>query len=1497
MKDVGHERTEDLLLNLESKVGKIYTQAVLDMQEKLEKQLDKYQKKLVIKQAEYNAGKISKKDFDMWKQGQAHMQDNMKALADTLTKDLTNYNKIAVAMINGHTPEVYALNYNFGTYQIESNIKASTSFSLYNHFAVENLMRDNPQILPEWKIDEKKDYIWNYKKVNSALTQGILQGESIPKIAERFRTGLYAQNKNLMTTFARTATTGAQSSGRVDAYKRAKGLGINVKQKWLATLDGRTRHTHRLMDGKTINMGEKFDNGCKYPGDPVGPPQEVYNCRCTLVPVIKDFERDNSWKNKINYAEWEKGGSGFAHWLEEQADPDAAIMAEWSCKKYSFVYNLMKNSTVPGHGADANAFFNALKTLGQDSGIGSPPKVWNAYMTGQLDAEDLKKFEDIIKKYLPKDLQTPAGNPFAGKTWSEIIANEPKLVPGQPAMDYLLDNFDINWSDHLEDWANDKIKDSKLDELLLGKKAAKKIDNAAEAAKISKEAQNSLDKLKVKAGNPMTKEDADTYKVNPLYKVTDKTTTTNCQTTTFAYECRRQGYDIAALPKDNDVADVFSMQQFLGIDQGDGWINKTTGKRPKRLIAHHTNSYKSTDDIINELEEAVGTNGERYTLGVNWKNGGAHAVNLDRDEKGIIRIIDNQRGPKEKNTWTINEYLNEKNVKNIRALYRVDDCVPNAEYFNKIVVDANKMKTTVPVKISNLKPGEYAKVSKAAKAKGETPAIYYKKWKNGIIDDPDLDDIFKTGSKAKTVTPTPKAAPKPAAKVTTGVDLDVDAFSKKSASAVWKELNANKAGGGKFWKDITDIGKANGIKPAQAWKKYLAGELDADDVKKIEMHLAKIYKKTNVVSDATKVATKIDDIEKIKANLPDKMIDLDLDQFDEAKKIIKNYYDNPTAGQINDHYFMWKKGVLEDDDLDKLFSKKISSAPSLTTKTTVVDMDLLKTKKVSKVWNELKAQGGTAYSQFWKTVGEVGKDYGLQKKQSKVWDLYINGKLKPEESKKIDDFLLKHYFKKADNVIDYSKYGGKDIYDILKNYDSYFDFLTAPNNDFNKVLDFYGKNKVPGDAVQKAIDEIKDLEKNKITKATAKAAANKSDDLIKAEAKLKKAQDELKKIPNETYSGIWKEDVTLADYEAKKSTIKAKKIWYEDEIDKLKNDPSYKSWLSAEDKQNKIWDLEHHLDDLIDFEIDGKKYAKAQKAVNKAQQEVNKFAPSPFESNVYDDAIKKAAKSFTDKDAADKYHRTYLDSIWSTLTDQEKYGIWEYTRNSNPMNKSLSGYHDSWSRSDFIGFNKTDWGHEDSWRSLTGSWKKFGKDGHVTYHKAITDTTKGIQKSSLPQNTWLVRGSDNNGLAGMIEGKGFMSFNEAKKILDSGDISQIKAAFEGQVIKNHAFTSTGIAKGTGFGGEVKFEIYAPKGTHAIYAEPQSYFGNTSSNALYKAGKSYSSVGREAEVIVQRGTEYRITEIKKSGSGITVKMEIVDQPNYFKYGDEDTFNNGSTRHKK
>ena len=93
---------------------------------------------------------------------------------------------------------------------------------------------------------------------------------------------------------ARTATTAAQNAGRMDSYHAVEGMGIKLKKEWLATLDGRTRHAHAMLDGQTAETDKPFRvDGYEimYPGDTSAPGYLVYNCRCTLIAALDDVPK------------------------------------------------------------------------------------------------------------------------------------------------------------------------------------------------------------------------------------------------------------------------------------------------------------------------------------------------------------------------------------------------------------------------------------------------------------------------------------------------------------------------------------------------------------------------------------------------------------------------------------------------------------------------------------------------------------------------------------------------------------------------------------------------------------------------------------------------------------------------------------------------------------------------------------------------------------------------------------------------------------------------------------------------------------------------------------------------------------------------------------------------------------------------------------------------------------------------------------------------------
>lgn len=325
MPDIAHEETEKIIKAIEQRLNKEYAQAEKEVAAKLDDYLERFKKKDEtwvawvndVKDSDPKEYKKRKSEYKKWRTSQIAVGKRWKELKQTLAEDLHNVNAIARSIATEYMPEVYALNHNFGTYTVESMAMKDTSYTLYDKFTVERLMRDNPQLLPDPGRDLTKriyaglDVRWNRQQIQSVMMQGILQGESIPELATRLADIVGEKNRKAAIRNARTMATGAQNAGRIDSYKRAERLGIKMKQQWLATLDNRTRHSHRLLDHEIQPVGEKFSNGCRFPGDPDAPAAEVYNCRCSLrglVDGLKPKARELRDLSEIgDYEEWKRG--------------------------------------------------------------------------------------------------------------------------------------------------------------------------------------------------------------------------------------------------------------------------------------------------------------------------------------------------------------------------------------------------------------------------------------------------------------------------------------------------------------------------------------------------------------------------------------------------------------------------------------------------------------------------------------------------------------------------------------------------------------------------------------------------------------------------------------------------------------------------------------------------------------------------------------------------------------------------------------------------------------------------------------------------------------------------------------------------------------------------------------------------------------------------------------------------------------------------------------
>ena len=288
MADKAHRLTDEKLEEMEKRLSAIYSRAEKEIQKTADDYFSKFAKQDEAKRKLVERGKMTEEEYTKWRKGKVMYGKRFTEMKEQCAKQLLNVNQTALAYVNGELPEVYAINYNALAGSVDG--VGGYSFTLVDADTVRNLAVTDTSLLPYKEIDPPKDIPWNMKKINAETLQGILQGESMDKIAKRLR-NVQEMNKTQAIRSARTIVTGAENKGRQDSYARAEVDGIILQKEWLATNDGRTRHSHADLDGAIVDQDKKFDNGLMYPGDPSGRPEEVYNCRCTLVAKVNGFKK------------------------------------------------------------------------------------------------------------------------------------------------------------------------------------------------------------------------------------------------------------------------------------------------------------------------------------------------------------------------------------------------------------------------------------------------------------------------------------------------------------------------------------------------------------------------------------------------------------------------------------------------------------------------------------------------------------------------------------------------------------------------------------------------------------------------------------------------------------------------------------------------------------------------------------------------------------------------------------------------------------------------------------------------------------------------------------------------------------------------------------------------------------------------------------------------------------------------------------------------------
>lgn len=297
--------TDKELADLERHIKKHYKDAQSDLNKKWEtymangeKRLNSLENAFITAQGE--AKEKAKEEYQKALRNYTLRNKWYQNMVDETAERISKANEIAVNYANNKVADIYLANYNgiSGAYE-----ELGMDFTVMNEDMLKNVMTEKDLRLPKKELDKKKDKKWNIKKINSSMTQGILQGESIRKIAKRLLP-IVAMNKVSAIRTARTLITEAENRGRLDSYKDIEERGAVLKKVWIATGDNRTRDWHIVMDGQEVDTDEPFVDGngneLDYPADPKGAPETVYNCRCSMTTHIVGLKGLNGKINRVD---------------------------------------------------------------------------------------------------------------------------------------------------------------------------------------------------------------------------------------------------------------------------------------------------------------------------------------------------------------------------------------------------------------------------------------------------------------------------------------------------------------------------------------------------------------------------------------------------------------------------------------------------------------------------------------------------------------------------------------------------------------------------------------------------------------------------------------------------------------------------------------------------------------------------------------------------------------------------------------------------------------------------------------------------------------------------------------------------------------------------------------------------------------------------------------------------------------------------------------------
>ena len=398
--DEAHRLTDAELAKLERRVARVYQQARDDLQKTVDDYFERFRERDAEMKAligtVQNGREWTVNDYKQWRLNQIARGKRFEALREKMAERYTKANETAMSYVNDKTPGIYSLNRNYGAYTIDRATggaltldggTVNADFILFDEQTVKRLIVEDPDVMPyyppERAVQRGIDLAYGKSQITKNVTSGILRGLSIKQMADNLQERIQTMERTSAIRAARTAVTAAQNAGRMDSYRAAQDMGIRLKKRWLATLDARTRHSHRRLDGETRETDEAFSNGCRYPGDPRGAPHETYNCRCTLIASLPDFDLSPGQRRArdpvtgdsvvVDYTTYPK-------WME-------SLEAQHGKKTVDIAFKKVDNET-----ADRKQWVTYRAELGKNA-----PKTFKEFYALKYDNGQWEQYKDYAK--------------------------------------------------------------------------------------------------------------------------------------------------------------------------------------------------------------------------------------------------------------------------------------------------------------------------------------------------------------------------------------------------------------------------------------------------------------------------------------------------------------------------------------------------------------------------------------------------------------------------------------------------------------------------------------------------------------------------------------------------------------------------------------------------------------------------------------------------------------------------------------------------------------------------------------------------------------------------------------------------------------------------------------------------------------------------------------------------------------------------------------------